>query len=112
MEVLVKFAEHFINEHPCLSDLFTFVMMIVAVVVTLGVPFIIWLLLHEKINKGRYVFEKKNLGTQQGEQLFFLDTMKGDLFFVSGKAYYERVHMRDWKEERAKELGVKPEDVH
>ena len=103
MEFLTIFAKHFVEQNPCLSDIF-FGLMIIAIF--LGGPVVIYQLFKERLNKGRYVFQiKQILTTTQGEkadQLYMLDTMKGDLFFIDGKAYYHRVHPRDWKEKATK----------
>lgn len=95
--VLEKFAEHFIAQHPCLSDVVAITLIGMLFIAS---PILIFILLSEKYNKGRYIFEKKNTGSDQREHLYMLDTMKGKLYWVEGKAHFSRLHERDWKEER------------
>jgi hypothetical protein len=96
---LEKFVEHFIEQYPCVSDVFTFVLVTMLFIVS---PILIFVLLSERYNRGRYIFERKAAGQDQRDQLYLLDTMKGRLYYVDGKAYFNRVHERDWKEEREK----------
>jgi len=98
VSILAAFSEHFVANHPDLSDCLTGLVMLMLFVVS---PILIFVLLSERYNKGRYLFEKKEIGQDQRQHLYLLDTMRGRLYWVDGKAFYSRVHQRDWKEERA-----------
>jgi hypothetical protein len=99
MTILEKFAEHFIAQNPFFSDCLTGTFVVMLFIVS---PILIFVLLSDRYNKGRYIFERKHSGSgaDQKESLYLLDTMKGRLFWVDGKAYFSRVHERDWKEEK------------
>lgn len=97
MDFLTVFSKHFINSHPNLANI-SFGLIIISVFV--GGPWVVYLLLRERISKGRYVFQSKRVNTTDNtnlEHLYLLDTVTGDLFFVEGKMRYFKMYSQDAK---------------
>lgn len=106
MPVFEQFAAHFIDKYPCASNFFMFIGMTMLLV---AAPVAIFVLLKTRYNKGRYVFQSKGRSQAQGqgEALYMLDTMSGDIYWVDGKAYASKLKRRYW----AKEKGIPDEPL-
>lgn len=103
MGALEKLAEHLIVSDP---DLAKWIGIGLLVMLFVMLPILAFVLLTERYNKGRYVFEKKGFGGAGGssvEQLYMLDTMKGVLFHVEGNHRYQKMYPLDRREEMKRE---------
>src|ERR1700722_4077519 len=98
MGVLEKLCDNLITQYPTFSAWEAIALIIGIFLLS---PILMYVLLSERFNKGRWLFERKSIGGGEREHLYLLDTMRGRLYWVDGKAYFSRVHPRDWKEERA-----------
>jgi hypothetical protein len=92
MGVLEQFAVHFISTWPNLSDLITGFIIVALFIIS---PFVVYLILKERYNKGRFIFEKKGhggAGEANYELLYMLDTMKGTLYSILPSGEYEKLN--------------------
>lgn len=89
MGSLTVLTEHLVKTCPSYA---TFMAVIVVTFLILGVPYFAFKLLGEKINKGRYIFEKRT--NKDGyEYLYMLDTMTGNLKLIWDKRYTTMVEV-------------------